>query len=273
MHCFQKASLVKPNRIVVVFVCIIIAVLISNNVDAQDTGTVYSQKNVGYRQPINSLFNDTEDLLGFFFYVQESYFSSHFVYSNDFETMLRYGKSLSPILYNQIMDCVTSFRVECDNLEMSIFYNNDTLVAFKRNVNYQDFCRKAQLRNFVRLFDDSDLVIDDTNIFMEYSAQKRDLLIILHEKYGYDVDMVMLPLCESDIEKKEYPLTILFVYDSSGLIVHPLYNEYKFHIDNDFKRHLAQMADSLCSKYNATKIIFSSQIMSRKKKPVESDVP
>lgn len=263
MHYFHKVSHVTQNRLVVFLVYLFFAGFTNKNADAQDIGTEYSQIKAGYERPKKCLFNETEDLMGFFFFVQEAYFSSHFSYSNDLETVCRYGETLSPFMYRQIMDSITNFRVECGNLEMTLFYDNDTLAAFKRNFNCQDVYINMRLRDFVRLFDDKDLVIDDTTVFKEYCTQKRELLVNLYEKCGYDVEMVMLPLDEYGIEKKEYPLTVLFVYDSSGLIVHPLFSEYECQIDNDFKRNLAHMAGSICSKYNASKIIFSSQIMCR----------
>lgn len=223
-----------------------------------------SSKKIGHNLQSKSLNDEIDDMLMFFFYAQESYFSSHFTYSNDVETVLRYGENISPIMYHQIMDSITHFRVEGGVNEMRLFHNNDTLVTYRQSINCQDFCREGHLRHYVWVFDDKDQVIHDENIFMEYFAQKRDLLVNLHEKYGFDVETVMLPVDECDINVREYPLTVLFVYDSNGLIVHPIFDECKYHIDNDYNHHLAQMADLLCSKYNASKIIFTSQIMYRK---------
>lgn len=264
MHYSQKADPMLNKKMTMAFICIFFTVFIHVNANAQDKDTICLQKNVVHNWQDESLNDEIDDMLKFFFYAQESYFSSHFTYSNDLETILRYGEIISPILSHQIMDSITRFRVESKIIEMSIFYNNDTLVTYKRDFNCQDFCSNAQLRNYVRAFDDKDMVIYDTNIFMEYFAQKQDLLVKLHEKYGFDVEMVILPVDECDIYGRESPLTVLFVYDSSGLIVHPIFDECKYHIENEYKQYLAQMADLLCSKYNASKIIFTSQIMCRK---------
>lgn len=264
MHYSRKASLVQDKILPTVVTCIFFMGFIQVNANAQDNDTICLQKNVGHNLQSKSLNDEIDDMLMFFFYAQEAYFSSHFTYSNDLETILRYGENISPILYHQIMDSITHFRVESGIIEMRLFYNNDTLVTYKQNINCHDFSSVGKLRHYVRVFDDKDLAIHDTNIFTEYFAQKQDLFVNLHEKYGFDVVMVTLPVDECDIDVREYPLTMLFVYDSSELIVHPIFDECKYHISNEYKQHLAQMADLLCLKYNASKIIFTAQIMCRK---------
>jgi hypothetical protein len=67
---------------------------------------------------------------------------------------------------------------------------------------------------------------------------------------------------EEDTVTNMYPLTVVFVYDSSGLHLHPLFDDYEdLCISEKFKQMVVQMAASLCSKYKAEKIIFSVPVM------------
>ena len=89
----------------------------------------------------------------------------------------------------------------------------------------------------------------------------------MHKVYGYDVEMQKLYDYDGEIReelKNEGPVTVLFIYDSEGLRLHPQFAGYEEKIDNEYKQRITQLATSLCSKFKAKKAIFASQIIHKR---------
>ena len=50
----------------------------------------------------------------------------------------------------------------------------------------------------------NDNVYKETNVYKDYISLKQSILIKLHEKFGYNVDMLKLPIDAPDSEKKPF---------------------------------------------------------------------
>lgn len=230
-----------------------------NRLSAQDTDATSVHDTVG--QGLSCTFEDS--LSEFFFYVQEGYYKSHLMYCDDLKKMIRYGERMFPYLYQRVLENIDDFKVEHNKLEMQIFYKDTFLASYNHSFNPQEFSTYIFLRNFVILFDKEDFVITDSNIYNDYLTIKQSIAIDLHEHNGCEFEMQMVSsFGEEDSMTNIYPLMVVFVYDSSGLHPHPLFDDNEdWYISGKYKQTVIQMATFLCSKYNAEKIIFSVPVM------------
>lgn len=261
MNYFPIADL-RSKGFIIVF-SLILSVAPCSKVCAHDTNTTYIQNNTEYVSRGGDFSDLEENLVEFFFYVLESYFNSHLMYSHDLRSVIHYGETLSSYWYRWILDNITSFKIESDRFTVRIFYKNDTLLSlYKDSVEVRAIVETdTRLNNFIRLFDKNDVVIQDTNIIEDYVSQMRDILIRLHEQKGYELSMQMLPLDTKESEQKEYPIKAVLVYDNGALHLHPSFVDPGRHFDEEYKQHLARLSSALCSKYNAAKIIFTVPVL------------
>ena len=169
MRYSLKADPIAKNRCRVVVISLILLGATCDKTYAQNTITLHVQDSIEQLHQNNSFSSMEDGLLEFFFYVQEAYYGSHYMYCDDFEKLIRYGETIAPSLYHRIMENITDFKIESDILNMRIFYKDDTLVSFhKQPIEPIEFCTSAHLRNYVRLFDEHDLVIQETNVYKDY---------------------------------------------------------------------------------------------------------
>ena len=232
---------------------------VCNGLSAQDTNTCSVFDDIEQVQ-----YHDIEDsLYEFFFYAQEGYFGSHLMYCNDLKRIIQYGESQFPCLYQRIMDNLEDFKIEYDKFEIRIFYKDTFLASYKHSFDSQKFSTYIFLRNFVILLDKDDFVVTDSNIYGDYVSLKQNIAIKLHEHNGYEFVMQKVSsIDEKEPEMNLYPLMVIFVYDSSGLQPHPLFDDYdEMYISGEYKQQVVQMADYLCSKYKAGENFFSIPIL------------
>lgn len=236
---------------------------------AQDTVTIDGSEQI---QDIDSIPDFYDKLETFFFYVTETYYISHWMYCDDLETMINYSydKFATPnICYYWFLENRNKIRIESSPNEISFFINDTFFTSDKQPFDPQYYETNIRLRSFIRLFDGNGLLIGDSgnNIYKYYSKQKRKMLLKMHKVYGYDVEMQKLYDYDGDVRevlKNERPVTVLFIYDSEGLRLHPQFAGYEEKIDNEYKQHITQLATSLCSKFKAKKAIFPSQIIHKR---------
>lgn len=252
----------KNNPVMIVFLLFIFCVT-SDYVCAQDTNTMHIQDNMGYVQNGKAPYLVEDSLELFLLEVQESYFYNHLMYCDDLEKITHLGETISPYWAHWVSENKTSFKIECDSFNIRLFYNDTLFVLYKHPVNLQEFSSYLHLWRFIRLFDEKDFVIPDTNIYEEYALQRREMLINLRDYYGYDIKMQALPFDTEKSQKGTYPIPILLIFDSGGLRPHPLFGEFEQYIDGEFRQQLVQLATSLCSKYKAKQVIFSTPVMKR----------
>ena len=195
---------------------------------------------------------------------------AHWMYCDDLEHMMNYtdAESMSYSTYHWVLENKNNIRIESNLNEISFFFNDTIFISFKKPFEPQYWMTDAHLRSFVCLFDGNDFRIGDVRKYNKYySKQKRKMLIKLHEEYGYDVEMQKLYDYDGEIReelKNEGPVTVLFIYDSDGLRLHPQFAGYEEKIDDEYRQRITQLATSLCSKFKAKKVIFSSQIMHKR---------
>ena len=235
-----------------------------NRLFAQDTNaiSVYEVTEQRLSRTIeDSLFEDS--LFEFFFYVQEGYYGSHLMFSNDLKKMIQYGEIMFPYLYQRVLENINEFKEEHNKFEIQIFYKDSFLASYNHSFNPREFSTYIFLLNFVRLFDKDDFVVTDSNIYNEYRSLKQSITIKLQEHSGCEFEMQKVSsIDEEDSVTSMYPLMAVFLYDSSGLHLHPLFNDYEdWDISGEYKQMVIQMAAFLCSKYKAEKIIFSAPVM------------
>ena len=204
-----------------------------------------------------------DSLFEFFFYVQEGYYGNHLMFSNDLKKMIQYGELVFPQLYQRVLENINDFKEEHDKFEIQIFYKDTFLASYNHPFNLQEFSTYVLLRNFVVLFDKDDFIVTDSNIYNDYLSFRQSITIKLHEHSGCDFEMQMVSsIDEEDSVTHMYPLIVIFVYDSRGLHLHPLFDNYEDrYISEKYKQMVIQMASFLCSKYKAEKIIFSAPLM------------
>lgn len=250
-----------------VAVALFMLCITSNKALAQDTATNATTEQLQNKDSISVLYDKLESFL---FYVTESYYMAHWMYCDDLEHMMNYtdAESMSYSTYHWVLENKNNIRIESNLNEISFFFNDTIFISFKKPFEPQYWMTDAHLRSFVCLFDGNDFRIGDVRKYNKYySKQKRKMLIKLHEKYGYDVEMQKLYDYDGEIReelKNEGPVTVLFIYDSEGLRLHPQFAGYEEKIDNEYKQRITQLATSLCSKYKAKKVILSSQIMHKR---------
>lgn len=225
--------------------------------DANNTTFVHD----AMEQGVSNTFEDT--LFEFFFYVQEGYYKSHLMYCDDLKKMIQYGERAFPHLYQRVLGNIDDFKEEHDKFELRIFHKDTFLASYNHPFNPQEFSTYIFLRNFVTLFDKDDFAITDSNIYNDYHSLKQSIAIKLHEHSGCEFEVQMVSsFDEEDSMTHMYPLMVVFVYDSSGLHLHPLFDDYEdWNIPEEYKQIVIQMATFLCSKYKAAKIIFSAPAM------------
>ncbi len=230
-----------------------------NRLSAQDANTTSVHEAMEQGAP--STYEDS--LFEFFFYVQERYYSGHLMYCNDLKKMIQYGERMFPYLYQRVLENIDDFKEEHNKLELQIFYKDTFLASYNHPLDPKEYSTYIFLRNFVTLFDEDDFSVTDSNIYNDYLSLRRSITIKLHEQSGCEVEMQKVSSFEEeDTVTNMYPLTVVFVYDSSGLHLHPLFDDYEdLCISEKFKQMVVQMAASLCSKYKAEKIIFSVPVM------------
>lgn len=197
----------------------------------------------------------------FFLEVQEFYFDNRLVYCDNLEKIIHHGKKISPYWSDWVMKNKARFKVECDNLDVSIFYNDTLFASYKYPFNLHTFSTYMLLSKFVKLFDENDFVVLGTNAYEEYAVQKRNLISKLQEQYGYEIRKQKNYYDREEPTGKEYPILILFVFDNSGLRLHPLFADFEQYIDGEYKQQLVLLASQFCSKYNAKKMIFPFPVM------------
>ena len=229
---------------------------------AQDTMLV--QDNMRYVQNGKASYFVEDSLELFLLEVQESYFYNHLMYCDDLEKIIHLGETISPYWDHWVLENKTSFKIECDSLNIRFYYNDTLFTLYEHTINLQEFSTYLHLWRFIRLFDEKDFVIPDTNIYEEYALQRREMLIKLRDQYRYDTEMQAFPFDTEEYQKKKYPIPILLVYDNRGLHLHPLFGEYEQYICGEFRRQLEQLAISLCSKYKAKQVIFSAPVMKKR---------
>lgn len=233
-------------------------------VSAQTIDTDLEHDGVWYIQDNHDISEDDDSLFDFFFYMQESYFGSHLMYGNDLRKMLKYGETIFPNTYQWVLENINDFKVENDNYRLNVFHKDSLLSSFNHDFNPQDFSTYIFLRNFVRLFDKDDLVIQDSNIKGDYESIKRKIDTELCLQGGYEYAMQKVIADTGSHVVKTYPLIMVFIYEDSVLRPHPLFADYEeqYH-SGEYEQRVVSMAASLCSKYKAEKIIFSVPVIYR----------
>lgn len=263
MYYFQRAN--PKNSFIIIAFTLFMLCITSKKAFAQDTVTIDGSEQI---QDIDSIPDFYDKLETFFFYVTESYYTGHWMYCDDLEHMMNYcnAESMSYSTYHWVLENKNNIRIESGLNEISLFLNDTIFISCKKPFDPQYWMTDAHLRSFVCLFNGNDFLIEDegNKIYKYYSKLKQEMLLKLHEEYGYDVEMQKLYDYDGEIReelKNEGPVTVLFIYDSEGLRLHPQFAGYEEKIDNEYKQRITQLATSLCSKYKAKKVILSSQIM------------
>ena len=259
----------KGGKCFIVAAALFMLCITCNKAVVQDTETDSITEQSQDRGSISFFY---DKLKSFLFFVTESYYMGHWMYCDDLEHMMNYtdAESISYITYHCVLENKNNIRIESDLNEISFFINDTFFISFKQPpFNPQYWMTDAHLYTFVNLFDENDFRIgDDGNeIYKYYFKLKKEMLIDPHEKYGFDVEMQKVYDYDGDVRevlKNERPVTVLFIYDSEGLRLHPQFAGYEEKIDNEYKQHITQLATSLCSKFKAKKAIFPSQIIHKR---------
>ena len=241
------------------FFCIFMLLLLSvadKEICAQEIHPSGTQNKLEITENSDSILY--EGLAQYFFFVQESYFAGHLMYCGNIENVISYGKNSSSYFYHWILENEKRLKIECDGYSVVIFCDKDTIISLYKDVGNLRASVNSELGlwHLINLFDENDVVIEDTSIYTKFFHLRQSVIVELQECHGYEMEM-------QTASESAKPVMLIFIFDHGELHLHPLSNIPQYPINSDYLHQLEQLASSVCKKNNASKMLFTAPMLYR----------